>query len=73
MVIHCDKDEEFSTLKNLSHIPEVKKADVVFEFYDVICKVEALDNKILENIIAKAICALPHIKSSMILNIINEL
>jgi DNA-binding Lrp family transcriptional regulator len=61
VIIYCNKDEEFSTLKNLSHIPEVKKADVVFEFYDVICKVEASDNKTLENIISKAIRALPHI------------
>jgi len=72
VVIHCDKGEEFPTLKNLSHIPEVKEADVVFGFYDVICKVEASDNKTLENVITKAIRALPHVKTSMTLNIINE-
>lgn len=72
VVIHCDKGEEFPTLKNLSHIPEVKEADVVFGFYDVICKIEAPDNKTLENIITKAIRSLPHIKSSMTLNVINE-
>lgn len=42
-------------LKNLSHIQEVKKDDVVFEFYDIICKIEASDNKTLENAITKAI------------------
>ncbi|MCV0393460.1 MAG: Lrp/AsnC ligand binding domain-containing protein [Nitrosopumilus sp.] len=72
VVIHCDKGEEFPTLKNLSHIPEVKEADVVFGFYDVICKIEAPDDKTLENIITKAIRSLPHIKSSMTLTIINE-
>lgn len=72
VVIHCDKGEEYPTLKNLSHIPEVKEADVVFGFYDVICKIEASDNKTLENVITKAIRALPHIKSSMTLNVINE-
>lgn len=72
VVIHCDKGEEFPTLKNLSHIPEVKEADVVFGFYDVICKIEAPDDKTLENIITKAIRSLPHIKSSMTLNVINE-
>ena len=72
VVIHCDKGEEFPTLKNLSHISEVKEADVVFGFYDVICKIETSNNKILENIITKGIRKLPHIKSSMTLNIINE-
>ena len=72
MVIHCDKDEEFSTLKNLSHIPEVKEADVVFGFYDVICKIETADEKTLENVITKVIRKLPHIKTSMTLNIIPE-
>jgi DNA-binding Lrp family transcriptional regulator len=72
VVIHCDKGEEYPTLKNLSHIPEVKEADVVFGFYDVICKVEASDNKTLENVITKAIRAMPHIISSMTLNVINE-
>lgn len=72
VVIHCDKGEEFTTLKNLSHIPEVKEADVVFGFYDVICKIETSDNKTLGNVITKAIRTLPHIKSSMTLNVINE-
>lgn len=72
VVIHCDKGEEFPTLKNLSHISEVKEADVVFGFYDVICKIETSDNKTLENIITKGIRKLPHVKTSMTLNIINE-
>ena len=72
VVIHCDKGKEYPTLKNLSHIPEVKEADVVFGFYDVICKIETTDNKTLENIITKAIRALLHIKSSMTLYVINE-
>jgi DNA-binding Lrp family transcriptional regulator len=72
VVIHCDKGEEFPTLKNLSHISEVKEADVVFGFYDVICKIETSNNKTLENIITKGIRKLPHIKTSMTLNIVNE-
>ena len=72
VVIHCNKGEEYTTLKNLSHIQEVKEADVVFGFYDVICKIVSSDNKTLENIITKAIRALPNIESSMTLNIINE-
>ena len=72
VVIHCDNGEEYTTLKNLSHIPEVKEADVVFGFYDVICKIEASGNKTLDHIITKAIRTLPHIKTSMTLNIITE-
>jgi len=72
VVIHCNKGEEYTTLKNLSHIQEVKEADVVFGFYDVICKIVASDNSILEKITTKTIRTLPNIESSMTLNIINE-
>ena len=72
VVIHCDTGEEYATLRNLSHIPEVKEADVIFGFYDVICKIVASDNKALENIATKVIRSLPHIESSMTLHIINE-
>ncbi len=72
VVIHCDKGEEYNILKNLTHIPEVKEADVVFGYYDVICRIEASEYKILENVITKAIRSLPHLKTSMTLNIIKE-
>jgi len=72
VMIHCDKGEEYSTLKKISQIPEVKAADVVFGFYDVICKIETSDDKKLVNVITKAIRSLPHISSSMTLNIIKE-
>lgn len=72
VVIHCDKGEEYNILKNLTHIPEVKEADVIFGYYDVICRVEAPEYKILENVITKAIRSLPHLRTSMTLNIIKE-
>ena len=72
VVIHCDKGEEFPALKNLSHIPEVKEADVVFGLYDVICKVEAPDEKTMENVLTKAIRLLPNIKTSMTLHVVQE-
>lgn len=72
VVIHCEREKEYEILKNISHIPEVKEADVVFGYYDVICKVESSDNKQLERVITKGIRALPHIISSMTLNIIRE-
>ena len=72
VVIHSDRGEEYGILKDISHIPEVKEADVVFGHYDVICKIEASDNKRLENVITKAIRSLSHIRSSMTLNIIQE-
>lgn len=72
VVIHSDKGEEYGILRNLSHIPEVKEADVVFGYYDVICKIETSDYKTLENIITKAIRKLPHIRTTMTLNVIVE-
>ena len=59
-------------MKNLSHIAEVREADAVFGFYDVLCKVEAKDYDSLEHIITKSIRSLSHIKTSMTLNIITE-
>ena len=72
VVIHSDKGEEYNVLKNLSHIPEVKEADVVFGYYDVICKIETSEYKILENIITKAIRKLPHVRTTMTLNVVAE-
>lgn len=72
VAIHSDRGEEYGILKNICHIPEVKEADVVFGYYDVICKIESSDNKKLENVITKAIRSIPHIKTSMTLNIIPE-
>ena len=71
LVIHCDKGNEFSVLKDLCHIPEIRGADVVFGLYDVICKVESSDEGSLQNIIIKKIRRLPKIKSCMTLNILN--
>jgi DNA-binding Lrp family transcriptional regulator len=72
VVIHAEKGEEYSVLRSLSHIPEVKEADVVFGFYDVLCKIEASEYQTLEKVITKAIRALPHILTSMTLNVIVE-
>jgi DNA-binding Lrp family transcriptional regulator len=72
VVIHTDRGEEYNVLKNLSHISEVKEADVVFGLYDVICKIETSEYKILEKIITKAIRKLPHVRTTMTLNVIPE-
>lgn len=72
IVLHTDKGEEFNVLRNLSKIPEVKEADVVFGYYDVIGKIEASTYKELEKIITKNIRNLQHIRSSMTLNVIQE-
>ncbi|MBT6083743.1 MAG: Lrp/AsnC ligand binding domain-containing protein [Nitrosopumilus sp.] len=72
VVIHTEKGEEYEVLRNLSHIPEIKEADVVFGFYDVLCKIECDEHDLLEQVITKAIRSLPHIKTSMTLNVISE-
>ena len=72
VVIHCEKGQEYSTLKNLCKIAEVKEADVVFGFYDVICRIETSSEAGLQNVITKVIRSLPNIKTSMTLNIIKE-
>jgi DNA-binding Lrp family transcriptional regulator len=45
---------------------------VVFGYYDVICKIETSDYKLMENIITKGIRKLPHVRTTMTLNVIIE-
>ena len=71
-MLHTDKGEEYDVLRSLSHIPEVREADVVFGFYDVLCKIESDDYASLEKVITKTIRSLHHIKTSMTLNVISE-
>ena len=72
VVLHTDKGEEYDVLRSLSHIPEVREADVVFGFYDVLCKIESDDYASLEKVITKTIRSLRYIKTSMTLNVISE-
>ena len=72
IVFHCKKNEEYPTLKNLCKIPEVKEADVVFGYYDVVCRMESSNTKVLQDVITRAIRRLPNLKTSMTLNIIKE-
>ena len=72
VVIHTQKGHEYTTLKNLSYIPEIREADVIFGFYDVICKIESSKDKSLEDIVTKSIRKIPNIISSMTLTIIHE-
>jgi len=71
LMIHCNKGDEYPTLKNLCSIPEVKEADVVFGLYDVICKLESSDEESLQNVILKKVRIMPVIKTCMTLNIVN--
>ncbi len=72
VVFHCEKGQEYPILKNICKIPEVKEADVVFGYYDVICRVESSSEEVLQDVITRAIRGLPNIKTSMTLNIIKE-
>ena len=72
VVFHCEKGQEYPTLKNLCKIPEVKEADVVFGFYDVVCRVESSSEEVLQDVITRTIRGLPNVKTSMTLNIIKE-
>ena len=72
VVFHCEKGQEYTILKNICKIPEVKEADVVFGYYDVICRIESSCEEVLQDVITRAIRGLPNLKTSMTLNIIKE-
>ncbi|WP_067958474.1 Lrp/AsnC ligand binding domain-containing protein [Nitrosopumilus sp. Nsub] len=59
-------------MKNLCKIPQVKEADIVFGYYDVICRIESASEEVLQDVITRAIRGLPNLKTSMTLNIIKE-
>ena len=71
LMIHCNKGDEYPTLKNLCNIPEVKEADVVFGLYDVICKLESSDEKSLQDVILKKVRIMPMITTCMTLNVVD--
>jgi len=50
----------------------VKEADVVFGYYDVVCRMESSSTEVLQDVITRAIRRLPNVQSSMTLNIIKE-
>jgi DNA-binding Lrp family transcriptional regulator len=72
VVFHCEKGQEYTILKNICKIPEVKEADVVFGYYDVICRIESSCEEVLQDVITRTIRGLPNLKTSMTLNIIKE-
>jgi len=72
VVFHCEKGQEYPTLKNLCKIPEVKEADVVFGYYDVICRMESSSEEVLQDVITRAIRGIQNLKTSRKLKIIKE-
>ncbi len=72
IVMYCEQGEEFSVLRSLAHIPEVIESDVLYGFYDVICKISASDYKELSKIITKKFRQLKNVRTTMTLQIIPE-
>lgn len=72
VVIHCDKGQEWSILKEIDKLDEVTEADVIFGYYDVICKVVAYSYPDLQNVITRKIRSLTHVRTTMTLNVIPE-
>jgi DNA-binding Lrp family transcriptional regulator len=70
VVIHCNPEETYYVIRNLKYIPEVKIADDVFGYYEVVCKVEAKTERDLEHIITSKIRKIKHIISTMTLSVI---
>ena len=72
VVIHSDQGREDLVLRDLTKIPEVKDANVVYGNYDVIGKVEAQSHKELENLITKKIRNLNFVRTTMTLIVVQE-
>jgi hypothetical protein len=70
IIIHCEPTETYYVIRNLKYIPEVKAADDVFGYYEVVCKVVANTQKELEKIITSKIRKIKYIISTMTLTVV---
>ncbi|HSF28732.1 MAG TPA: Lrp/AsnC ligand binding domain-containing protein [Nitrosopumilaceae archaeon] len=71
VIIHCKTGMEEWVIRNLKKIEGVKEAVGVFSLYDIVVKVEAKDQSMLEKII-KQIRKVEHIHTTMTLTVIEE-
>lgn len=70
IIIHCEPTETYYVIRNLKYIPEVKDADDVFGYYEVVCKVVANTQHELEKIITSKIRKIKYIISTMTLTVV---
>ncbi len=70
IIIHCEPTETYYVIRNLKYIPEVKEADDVFGYYEIVCKVAANTQRELEKIITSKIRKIKYIISTMTLTVI---
>ena len=72
VIIHCATRMEEWVIRNLKKIEGVKEVVGVFSLYDIVVKVEAKDQSMLEKIITKQIRKVQHIHTTMTLMVIEE-
>lgn len=70
VIIHCEPTETYYVIRNLKYIPEVKDADDVFGYYEIVCKVVADTQRELEKIITSKIRKIKYIISTMTLTVV---
>ncbi|HEX9846216.1 MAG TPA: Lrp/AsnC ligand binding domain-containing protein [Candidatus Nitrosotenuis sp.] len=70
VIIHCEPTETYYVIRNLKYIPEVKGADDVFGYYEIVCKVVADTQRELEKIITAKIRKIKYIISTMTLTVV---
>jgi len=72
VIIHCETGMEEWVIRNLKKIEGVKEVSGVLSLYDIVVKVEAKDQSMLEKIITKQIRKVGHIHTTMSLMVIEE-
>ena len=72
VIIHCETGMEEWVIRNLKKIEGVKEVSGVLSLYDIVVKVEAKDQSMLEKIITKQIRKVEHIHTTMTLMVIEE-
>ncbi len=72
VIIHCETGMEEWVIRNLKKIEGVKEIAGVLSLYDIVVKVEAKDQSMLEKIITKQIRNVENIHTTMTLMVIEE-
>lgn len=70
VIIHCEPTYTDYIVRNLKHFKEIKAADGVFGYYEVVCKAEAPTQRELEHTITNKVRRVEHVISTMTLTVI---
>jgi DNA-binding Lrp family transcriptional regulator len=72
IILNTDIGKENEVAENVSSIPGVLSSNVVYGVYDIVAKISAESNELLESLITNRIRQVPFVRSTLTLIISRE-